>query len=260
METEALLQSAEEALRKAATIVLDYYQNVAINTKASNNLVTEADINAEKAIVAHIGSSYPTHRFLGEEGAYDSDTSAENLWIIDPLDGTNNYAHGIPVFSLSIAFAHRGEVICGAVYDPVHDELYTAARGKGAYMNGRPITCAPIDSVQDAIVACGFHYDRGEMMKKTIDTIHRLFTVNIRGIRRTGSAALDLCWVATGRFDAFFEYKLAPWDFAAGKCIVEEAGGECRDKYGSALTLDSEGIISTAPGIADSIIESVRWR
>ncbi len=236
------IQVAEEAARQAGQIVLEKKGNAAISEKAESNLVTDADIAAQDAIIEMIGRQFPEHGIIAEEKDFRANSSSHNLWIIDPLDGTNNFAHDIPHFSISIAYACSGQILVATVYDPMRDEMFTACRGKGAFLNNAPIRVSQASSLQEAIVATGFYYDRGKIMRKTLNSIERLFEANIHGIRRFGSAALDLCWVACGRFDAFFEYKLSLWDFAAGILIIEEAGGCCTNLKGEPLDLNSTGL------------------
>jgi myo-inositol-1(or 4)-monophosphatase len=254
------LQLAQEAARAAGRRLLELRGQAVVSHKdTTQNLVTQADVESEEIITHLISTRFPGHRFLLEEGASTGGAEAEHLWIVDPLDATNNYAHGIPHFSVSIAYAEAGVVQVGAVFDPVRDEMFTAVRGRGAVLNGQPLRVSSHARLQECIVATGFFYDRGRMMEKTLASIGRLFSLNIRGIRRMGSAALDLSWVASGRFDGFFEYKLAPWDYAAGSLIVEEAGGRCADRSGQPFALASGSVIAANALVFDSIVEAVRW-
>jgi len=182
----------------------------------------------------------------------------KGLWIIDPLDGTNNFSRGIPQFCTSIAYAEHGEVLAGCIYDPERDELFSASKGNDAYLNGQKITVSKRNKINETIIATGFYYDRGQIMEQTLKTIHNLFKNNICGIRRLGSAALDLCWVACGRYDAYFEYKLHPWDFAAGMLIVREALGKCYDKSGDTMTLNGEGFIATNTNLEKKFLDLVK--
>ncbi|KMQ50473.1 Inositol-1-monophosphatase [Chitinispirillum alkaliphilum] len=230
-----------------------------VTQKALNNLVTEADIKSEQQIVSLLHKDYPESLFYGEEDESRGALKAPSLWLIDPLDGTNNFAHGIPIYCVSIAYAEMGEVKCGAVYDPERDELFWAQKGAGAFLNGSAIHVTDCDSLQEAIVTTGFYYDRGELMEKTLDSVRRLFRNNIRGIRRTGSAAIDLCWLSCGRFDGYFEYMLSPWDFAAASLILQEAGGRAHDRNGGDFTLDSTGIVASNEKIHNHLLEHVRY-
>jgi myo-inositol-1(or 4)-monophosphatase len=184
---------------------------------------------------------------------------SSDLWIIDPLDGTNNFSHSIPLYCVSIAFASRGEVKVAAIYDPNRDELFSAVRGQGAQLNGSPIRVSAASELKEAIICTGFYYDRGQIMRATLKAIETLFTNGVRGVRRLGSAALDLCWVANGRLDGFFEYRLAPWDYAAGWLIVAEAGGDCSNRDGQAMTLDANNITAASPAVHAKLVEIVPW-
>ena len=236
------IRAAREAARRAGKIIMEKLGKTPVSEKAKNNLATEADLSAQEAIIETIGSYFPEHGIMAEEQDLSEKKDAANLWIIDPLDGTNNFAHNIPHFCVSIAYARYGEVVAGIVFDPVRSEMFSASLGDGACLNGDPIRVSDASSLREAVVATGFYYDRGMIMRKTLGSIEKLFEANVHGIRRFGSAALDLCWVACGRFDAYFEYELSTWDFAAGMLIAGEAGGRCSDRKGDPLDLNSNGI------------------
>ncbi len=226
----------------------------------SYNLVTETDERSERLIVEAIRSTFPRHAILAEE-AHSETPDAEHLWIIDPLDGTNNFAHGIPHCAVSIAYRQRGRTEVGVVHNPITGDWYVARRGRGATWNGRPVRVSHASSLDRVLIGVGFYYDRGEMMRATLAAIAGLFGENIHGIRRFGTASLDLCFVASGRFGAFFEYELAPWDFTAGALIVEEAGGQVSDVEGNPLRVAGGSVLAAAPGIYDCvrrIVESHR--
>ncbi len=256
---EGKLILAESAARQAGEIIINKKGITIFAEKDSNNLVTEADYAAQEAIIKIISDQYPDHSFIAEENVLTANISEPDLWIIDPLDGTNNYAHHIPHFSISIAYASFGQVVAGVVYDPVRRELFSASAGRGAFLNGERIAVSKASSLNEAIVATGFYYDRGAMMRKTLSSIEKLFEHNIHGIRRFGSAALDLCWVACGRFDAYFEYKLSVWDFAAGMLIVNEAGGICTNQQGIPMSLNSSGIAASNGFFHNNLLELVSW-
>jgi myo-inositol-1(or 4)-monophosphatase len=207
-----------------------------------------------------IRKKYPSHSVLAEERHEDTDVLSKSLWIIDPLDGTNNYAHTTPHFCVSIAYAEKGRILAGVVLDPMRKELFTAARGGGAFLNGTRISVSKTAVISRAIITTGFYYDRGRLMEKTLAAIHSLFKADIRGIRRLGSAALDLCWVACGRFDGYFEYRLSPWDFAAGMLIIREAGGKCSDREGKELGLTSKSAAVSNGRIRREFIRIVKWQ
>ncbi len=255
-----ILKCATRAAYEAGKLVCARRDTITVDQKASNNLVTEADRDSERLIVNMIQESYPDAMFLGEEGTTEPGAGLDAIWIIDPIDGTNNYAHGIPLFSVSIAYVRNGSPVAGVVYDPVRDEMFSALAGGGAFCNGKPIHVSGSQRLPDCIFATGFYYDRGEIMERTLDAVRMLFQVNIRGIRRTGSAALDQCWCAAGRFDGFFEYKLSPWDFAAGMLLVREAGGVCSDRAGGSLNVAGTGVIMSNREVHHAFADIVRWR
>jgi myo-inositol-1(or 4)-monophosphatase len=196
---------------------------------------------------------------MSEETLWQQNIMSERLWIIDPLDGTNNFAHSIPHYSISVAYAEKGEVKVAVIYDPNRDELFTAESGRGAFCNGEKILVSQSKSLKESVIATGFYYERGEMMQNTLFSIFRLFGENIQGIRRMGSAALDLSWVACGRYDGYFEYKLSPWDFAAGMLLVKEAGGVFSDRDGMDQGLRSQGVICSNRCLYEDILRLVKW-
>ena len=249
-----ILPVARDAAREAATILLRYFGAAEVHEKQSQNLVTQADIESEERIKSIIEHHFPNHDIMREEGESTGDALSDDLWVVDPLDATNNYAHGIPHFCVSIAFARRGIPQVGVVLDPVRNELFHATRGGGSFLNDQSMRVSDRETIAQSIVATGFYYDRGDVMERTLCAIRNLFNQNLRGIRRTGGAALDLAWTASGRFDGFFEYKLAPWDYAAGALLVEEAGGKCCAANGSALRVGSGSIVSAN----ESVFESLR--
>lgn len=238
---------------------MSYFGRAAISEKSSQNLVTEADFASEKAITEAISREFPDHLFLREEGESTALGHEDHVWIIDPLDATNNYAHGIPHFSVSIAYAVKGIPVVGVVLDPVRQEEFYAMQGEGAFLNGQRISTSNRETLQESIIGTGFFYDRGALMERTLEGIRALFKKNIRGIRRSGGAALDLSWVACGRFDGFFEYQLEPWDYAAGALLVTEASGMCADRSGNPLRIDSRHIIASNSGIHEALVDTVQW-
>lgn len=228
-----------------AEVIRKYFQKgVTIRSKESYNLVSDADLESEEIIASRIHEQFPTHSILGEETHKDS-TEAEHLWIIDPLDGTNNFAHGIPHFAISIAYVHKGIAEVGVVLNPVTEDLYVAERGLGATQNGNPARVAPDSSLAESMLSFGVYYDRGRMMEQTLACLKELYGKNIHGARRMGTASLDLCMVGTGAFSAHFEYKLEPWDFAAGALFVSEAGGKVTRSDGSPLEFKTSGVLAS---------------
>ena len=255
--TTDILQVAQDAARESAEILKRYFGTAEVREKTSQNLVTQADIESEEKIKSIIERHFPQHHIMREEGESTGDSLSDQLWVIDPLDATNNYAHGIPHFCVSIAFASRGIAQVGVVLDPVRGELFHAIRGGGAFLNDQIIRASNRQSIAQSIIATGFYYDRGEVMQRTLCAIRNLFNANLRGIRRTGGAALDLAWTACGRFDGFFEYKLAPWDYAAGSLLVEEATGQVCAADGSDLQVGSGSVLAANAHIFQALRELV---
>ena len=253
------LKIAENAARIAGKVILEYRGSAVISEKSLNNLVTEADYKAQEAVIKIIRENYPDHSIIAEEKDLTAKKDAKHLWIIDPLDGTNNFAHNIPHYCVSIAYASFGRVMAGVVFDPERKEMFTAVQNEGAYLNKNSIRVSKAMSLQEAVIATGFYYDRGSMMRKTLNSIEKLFENNVHGMRRFGSAALDLCWVACGRFDAYFEYNLSVWDFAAGILIIEEAGGKINDHKGNKISLNSTGIAVSNNRFHDQFLDIVGW-
>ena len=226
-ETTAL---AVRAGREAGEIIRDgMSQPFDVDMKGRRDLVTSIDRESETLIIRTIRGRYPRDRIVAEESApvapgEGTGESTGRAWIIDPLDGTNNFAHGYPFFCVSIAIEEGGELVAGVAYDPLRDELFVAERGRGARLNGEPIHVSTTESLSDSVVATGFPYDRTEGSENNLANLNR-FILSVRGIRRGGSAVLDLVYVACGRLDGFWELNLNIWDVAAGGLIVREAGG-----------------------------------
>lgn len=252
------LELAREAARVGGEILSRHFrQGVTIRSKATANLVCDADTESEQAIVEVIRRTFPDHAILAEE-AHSDRTDAEHLWVIDPLDGTNNFAHNIPHFAVSIAYCRRGEAQCGVIYDPLRDDWYWTERGQGAFHNGRRVRVDPSTQLSEVLVAVGFYYDRGAMMEATLLAVRDLFRRNIHGIRRFGTAALDLCQVGSGNFGAYFEYTLSPWDFAAGRLFVEEAGGMVTTCRGGPLPLAKTSILASNGRLHEAVLKIVQ--
>lgn len=217
------LKIAEKAAREAGKIHLEHLGNIKeIEFKAKNSLVTEVDKLSEELIIKIIKESFPGHDIFAEESGKHV-TDSDFLWLIDPLDGTTNYAHAYPFFSVSIALEVKGVVEAGLVYDPVKDEMFTAEKGKGARLNGDPIHVSSAERVDECHLCTGFVHENEDMVEENIRHFSN-FIRRAQAVRRDGSAALDLCYVACGRFDGFWELGLNPWDTAAGVLIAEEAG------------------------------------
>ena len=218
------------------------------------NLVTEVDLMAEKAILERIRRSFPDHQILSEEkGSMAGD--AGYCWVVDPLDGTTNYAHRYPIFCVSIALEHDGKTILGIVYNPVSGETFTAERGKGAFLNGEKIRVSSAGSLIESLLCTGFSYER-DKVRSNLELFNKA-CMRAQAVRRDGSAALDLCFVACGRFDGFWELTLHPWDIAAGKLIIEEAGGCVTDIRGGPCTNYEPAIIASNGRIHSAIVDLV---
>ncbi len=232
------------AAAKAAGEVLrsGFGQRQEIRYKGEVDLVTEADEKAEQKIKATLREAFPTCEILTEESGRLAG-EGDSRWIVDPLDGTTNYAHGLPLFSVSVALERAGEAVLGVVHDPMTQETYAAERGGGATLNGRPIKVSDTDELIRALLATGFPYDRDDM-SATLDLFGR-FAVLTQSMRRLGSAALDLCYVAAGRLDGYYERGIHAWDIAAGSVILEEAGGKATDYRGRRLDLEGREVVAS---------------
>ncbi|MBI5526495.1 MAG: inositol monophosphatase [Deltaproteobacteria bacterium] len=223
----------EEIARAAGAVLRKHHlargrAGLRVRTKGTpTDLVTEVDKKAEAVVKKMIADAYPDHGIVSEEGAA-ANPRAQTVWYVDPLDGTTNFVHGYPHFAVSIAVVHRGKTVVGCVYDPIRDELFLAASGGGAFLNGRPMHVSATRSLGRSLLATGFPYDLRESPENNLD-FWSAFAFRARALRRDGSAALNLCYVAAGRFDGFWEMKLKPWDMAAGMLMVEKAGGRLSD-------------------------------
>lgn len=221
---EEYLSVAKEAARAAGTIQLEKRGHIqSIQFKGEINLVTEVDHACERAILEILRHAYPEHQILAEEAGLQ-ESSSDYKWIIDPLDGTTNYAHGYPCYCISIALEHKGTVKMGVVYDATRDEMFEAIKGRGALLNGQAIRVSNNRTLKRSLLATGFAYDVQEAHNNNLDHFAD-FILNSQAVRRDGAAAIDLAYVACGRYDGFWELKLWPWDVAAGALLVEEAGG-----------------------------------
>ncbi len=250
------LRTAGEAARVGGAVLAKYFQTGVIaehkNDKETYNLVSVADVEAEQAIVDVIRREFPDHAVLGEESHHD-DVKSEHLWVVDPLDGTTNFIHGIPHYAVSIAYYHQGQPKCGVVFNPSRDDWYEVTAGGGAFHNGKPVSVCRSETLDKVLVGVGFYYDRGEMMEATLAAVRDLFYAQIHGIRRFGTAALDLAQVGCGLFGAYFEYQLSPWDFAAGVLFVEEAGGRVTTSRGQPLPLRKTDLLASNGLLHDQV-------
>ena len=231
-DVAAMAHAGEEAAREAGRFLMDHlHRNFSVALKGEINLVTEIDLAAEKLIVSRLTSAFPESVVLAEEMHADAARGAVT-WIIDPVDGTTNYAHRFPVFTVSIGLEIEGTIEWGIVYNPVLGEAFTARLGGGAFLNGTPIRVSETNSIGASLLVTGFPYDIRTSAANNLDYF-RAFALRAQGIRRTGSASLDFCYVAAGRFDGYWELSLHPWDCAAGYLIVREAGGKVTDWQGN---------------------------
>ncbi|MEX1033472.1 MAG: inositol monophosphatase family protein [Cellvibrionaceae bacterium] len=260
---EPMLTVALNAARKAATLAeqaAERLDKLTIETKARNDFVTQVDHAAEKEIIYHLRKAYPEHNIRGEEsGLHEGSGTTDYEWLIDPIDGTTNFIHGIPHFAVSIACLHKGRVEHGVIIDPTKREEFTASRGKGAQLNGRRIRVSPRQGLDGAIIGTGIPFSGFalEHMEPYLACL-RDIAGQTAGIRRPGSAALDLAYVAAGRFDGFWEMNLKPWDIAAGVLLIQEAGGLTADLKGGTRYLETGHIVTGTPRVFKSLVRITR--
>ena len=249
-----MLNFAISVARDAGRLLRDRVgTRIDIDHKGSINLVTDVDLASEKLIREAIATYYPRHEILAEEGGL-SESGSEYRWIVDPLDGTTNYAHGYPIFCVSIALECRGEVVIGVVYDPMRDELFAAERGNGATLNNRSIRVSQTAELMQGLLSTGFPYNIKTSQLTNLDHWSN-FAMNAQALRRDGAAALDLCYVASGRFDGFWELNLSAWDTAAGVLIVTEAGGQVTNFNGGPFSNYKPEIVASNGLIHKSMLE-----
>ena len=266
-EIEALVESAIAAAHVGGVVLRDHARHLdelQVDEKAMNDFVTAADRASEKAVLGFLRDRYPDHAFLAEESVRDfggdlhsSGASAPFTWVVDPLDGTTNFIHGYPVYSVSVGLMKAGQPIAGAVYDPAKDEMFSAGLGLGAHLGGSPIRIASRAGLGGCLLATGFPFKMHERLKEYLRSFEA-FARSTAGIRRAGSAALDLCYTACGRFDGFWEMSLSPWDVAAGSLIVREAGGIVTDFTGRDGFIRSGNIVAANARVHAAMIEVLR--
>lgn len=251
------LADLEKLARSAGKILRNGYQREhEIKYKGVIDLVTEVDHESEAFLVGEIKKKFPDHYILAEESG-ETKGNADNIWYIDPLDGTVNYAHHIPVFCVSIAYAANGKTVLGAIYDPMRDEMFTAERGKGAQLNGKTIRASATTELQKSLLVTGFPYDTWDTKQDNFRNFEKLAKMT-QGVRRLGSAALDAAYVGAGRFDGFWELSLKPWDIAAGGLIAEEGGARVTDSQGKLDYISApQSIIACAPGIYELLLKEL---
>ena len=248
------LKTAIDAAKIAGKIIKEaIYKEKQIEKKGVVNLLTQTDKKCEEEITAKLKKDFPNYKILAEEGTF-SDKSGGYRWIVDPLDGTTNFIHSLPFVSVSIALELDGKRIAAVVYNPILDELFTALKGEGAYLNGKKLKVTNVSNMNDALVATGFPYERFDKAKRLGQTIGVLCGC-AKGIRRSGCASMDLCYVAAGRYDVYFEEDLKPWDIAAGLLIVEEAGGITFDYKGNDVDYNVCDVVVCGAGIKPEVLK-----
>ncbi len=252
---DEFLSAAQNAAHQAGALLKDNWlkaKTIEVKTDIVD-LVTNVD-KASDALITHLlRTQFPTHQIIAEESAISGQPS-DYRWYIDPIDGTTNFAHSFPHFAVSIALTHKTQGIVGVVYDPLRDELFCAARGDGATLNGRPIRVSPTPQLDQSLVLTGFPYDRRKRSEYYL-RFYQAFMLRTQGVRRCGSAALDLCYIASGRADAFWEWRLHPWDTAAGSLIVEEAGGKMSDFSGQLFDIAGEQTLASNSQVHAEMVE-----
>jgi len=256
-----MLTTAVKAARKAGGIITRAsfeVDKLNVRAKRQNDFVSEVDHAAEDAIISILRQAYPSHGFLAEESG-EKDIKAEYVWVIDPLDGTTNFLHGFPQYCVSIGLLHKGKAQQAVVYDPNRNELFTATRGAGAFLNDHRIRVSKVDKLQDALMSTGFPFRELENVDEYLKGMRRLMHM-CSGIRRPGAAALDLAWVAAGRSDGFWEMGLSPWDMCAGALLVREAGGLVGDFAGDEKYMETGRIVATNPKIFSAVLKALKGR
>lgn len=254
-----MLNIAVKAARKAGGVILRASRDVdllKVESKRQNDFVTEVDRAAEAAVIGVLREAYPNHSILGEESGLARGSQAEFQWIIDPLDGTTNFIHGVPQYCVSIGLLHKGVPTQAVIYDPNRNELFTATRGAGAFANDRRMRVSRRERITESLIGTGFPYSKVDSLERYI-AMFRKVTLNCAGIRRPGAAALDLAYVAAGRFDGFWEMGLSPWDMAAGILLVTEAGGLVGNFSGETGYMESGEIIAGNPRVFAQLVQII---
>lgn len=254
-EDQPSLAEVEMLAREAGQLLMSRYGKTHdIQMKGIVDLVTEADHLSERHILGYLRNKYPSHRIVSEETG-SNHIHSDHAWYIDPLDGTVNFAHGIPIFSVSIAYAYQGRVQIGVVYDPTRDECFSAEFGQGARLNDESIHASQAQTLIKSLLVTGFPYEKDENHETNLDH-YGYFSMRTRGVRRLGSAAIDLCYVASGRFDGYWELVLNSWDYAAGGLIAREAGAVVTDASGQELNpVDSSSVLAANPTLHSAILK-----
>jgi myo-inositol-1(or 4)-monophosphatase len=238
------LRTAEEAARMAGAVLEDWASRFSVSEKSRSNLVTEADFASQELIHTHIKSRFPDHGFLGEEGLDQPNPDSSYRWIIDPLDGTSNYVHRFPYYGVSIALERAGELLIGVIFDPNRDEMFTAVQGRGARLNGKPISPTDVSALKNAMVVASLPVGTRGSGDPAVARFLKVLPI-AQSLQRTGSAALNLAYVACGRMELYWSTSLKPWDMAAGALIVREAGGRVTRLDDSAFCVDEPEILAS---------------
>jgi len=241
-----------EIAREAGALLADFFaQRIGFELKGDYDLVTEADRASERLVIQRLNAHFPTHSIMAEETGGHRGAS-DYCWYVDPLDGTTNFAHGFPMFNVTLALEKAGELVCGVVFDPIRQEMFSAERGSGAYLNSERIHVSKAQRVEDALVATGFP----SLKRHQNVNVHFYYQMAMitHGVRRAGSAALDLSYVACGRLDGFWEFGLNPWDQAAGILLIHEAGGKCSDMHGAPVALRNPNLLADNGAIHESML------
>jgi myo-inositol-1(or 4)-monophosphatase len=261
LNNDSILQTALSIAHEAGRIVREGFPRTAlthVSFKGAVNPVTETDVAAEELIVARLRAAFPGHRILAEEGGGDDwRAPGPPVWLIDPLDGTNNFSHGFPHVAISLGLLAEGQVVVGVAYDPLREETFAATAGGGATLNGQPIHVSGARRLADAFLATGFPYDRRTAPDNNVERLDH-FLRRSQGVRRAGAAVLDLAYVACGRLDGFWEMRLKPWDVAASALLVREAGGRVTDAGGGTDYLSGEFVVASNGYIHDQMLRVIR--
>ncbi len=253
-----MLNIAVRAARRAGSIIsraADNLDALTVRHKSLNDLVSEVDRASEEAIIDVLKGAYPEHAILAEESGASGDS--EYVWIIDPLDGTTNFLHGLPIYCVSIALAHKGQLQHGVIFDPTRNDLYTASRGSGAYLNDRRLRVSKRDRLIDGLIGTGFPFRMFDYVDPYLGMLRELMT-KTAGVRRPGAAALDLAAVAAGRLDGFWEIGLSPWDMAAGVLMIQEAGGLVGDLEGNERYMERGHVVAGNPKIFAQLLATIQ--
>lgn len=253
-----VLNTAIEAAKMAAELIRDYakHKQFMVQTKSKNDFVTEADLKSEALIIEHLKKAFPDHQFLAEESTGAKNLTEEPTWIIDPIDGTTNFTHGFPVYCVSIGFWVARRPRAAVVLEVNQNEIFTAEMGKGARLNGERIRVSDVQKAEDALLGTGFPYKNLQFVDEYL-SLFKQFMHETHGVRRPGSAAFDLCCLAAGRIDGFYEYGLSPWDVGAASLIIEEAGGKVTDWKGGEDWLFGQRIVASNVHIHNYLLESI---